>query len=293
MAGTNIDLSSVFTVDQSTTPIHDGNYPASTRPSGGAPNSGAVLSGGTALRGPYDYASGSAPVDSDYRTGTALGGTLDYSSGFARGTYLANTVGSAVWTSIDTPTEDISEVYIQFRARMPNSEHGFKFVKIFGKPNDPTGGANTTIGLDYTGIDSGGLIQLSYGDGTTTGNDTQNVIRLNGTSSNADLGRGFATAQINVPNGRFNSTDWGEGWHDYRIYFKFNSGTTSGNEVADGAWYLEIDGDVYADVGGLFNRNPDNSLHIDHIGLFGWTQGSGPEFTIDYDDVLISTGGFA
>ena len=41
---------------------------------------------------------------------------------------------------------------------------------------DVTNVANTTIGLDYTGIDNGGLLMVSFGGGTDMSGDAQNIM---------------------------------------------------------------------------------------------------------------------
>jgi hypothetical protein len=90
----------------------------------------------------------------------------------------------------------------------------------------------------------------------------------------------------------FPSTAWGTGWHHFRMHIKFNSGTSSSNEVADGEYYLEIDGKVYVDATGFFNRNPQNGP-IGYVGFFGWAQDDPQPFDVWYDNIVISTGGFA
>ncbi len=145
---------------------------------------------------------------------------------------------------------------------MPGVVYGYKFIKIFGRSNDPVGFANTTFNLDYTGIDDGGLLSIIFGDGSTTTNDAQNIVRLDGTTDASDIGRGWNSSSVNTPMGEFNSRDWADDWHHFRIYLRFNSGTTAETESPDGALYLEIDGKIYADVGGLYNRHYYNSLYL-------------------------------
>ena len=291
MPGQKLDLRSFF--EQSATPRRDGDYPNSLRPSGGgvAPNSGAVLSGGTILRGPYDYASGAKPADSDYFAGVNTGGTLTYNELFAKGVYAAGSSDTAVYTTVyRQPVTNHAELYIEFDARMSLNNHGVKFIKPVSKSG--TGYANFTFGLDYTNVDNGSLSFISYGDGTTITNDTQNFIDLRSPTGGALIGRA-PSPKVNCPVGPFASTDWSTAWHHFRIYFKYNEGTTAGNEVANGAFYLEIDGVLYADVGGIFNRHYSNTRAFDGIGLFGVTQNNPLGFTLEYDNVTVSTGGFA
>lgn len=258
-----------------------------------APNSGAELSGGSALRGQYDFASNARPAESTatYFDWTESGGALSYASGYASGSYPAAVSANAVGINFKFPTPTEQEVYVEFKARMPGNKHGFKFLKVFGTTG-VNAAANCTFGLDYNGTDNGGMLVWSHGDGASSGGqDTSHVISLNEAVFSSFLGRNSGAA-ISTPNDEFASTDWGTGWHTFRMYFKHNTGLSSETEVADGSVYIEIDGDVYLDAGGLFTRHFNNGQLIDHIGIFGWSQGGGPAFTAEYDDVVISTGGF-
>jgi len=188
-------------------------------------------------------------------------------------------------------TED---VYIEFWARMPGAKEGCKFLKIFGERTMVGGAqsnANTTIGTNYTGGDYGAIVYVEFGDGTTSRNDSQNAIRLDGQYPQW-VGRSYGTARVLTPQmSTFSSQDWGTTWHHFRIHIKFNSGTTPQNEVPDGEYYLEIDGKVYVDATGVYNRNPVNGP-INTIEFFGWAQKDPEAFQLWYDDIRISTGGF-
>lgn len=149
------------------------------------------------------------------------------------------------------------ELYIKFRAKMPNAKHGLKFCKVFGR--NATGGANTvantTFALDYTGQDNGGLRYVGFGDGSTQSNDTQQLLYLNG-SSPTFVGRSHGNGAVIVSNGQmFDSIDWGTDWHTFRLKIKFNSGTTAENEINDGEILVNIDGVDYVHATGLFNRH--------------------------------------
>ncbi len=185
-------------------------------------------------------------------------------------------------------TEDI---YIEFWAKMPGAKEGCKFVKIFGDRPTSNSYANMTFFTNYNGGDYGSIYQLIFGDGSVLPNDGQHGIKLNG-SNPQGIGRSYGTAKVLTPQmGPFSSADWGTQWHHFRIHVKFNSGTTSQNEVPDGEIYLEIDGKVYVDATGLYNRNPANGP-IHNVELFGWAQHDPQAFQLWYDDVRISTGGF-
>lgn len=183
-------------------------------------------------------------------------------------------------------TEDI---YIEFWAKMPGAKEGCKFVKIFGNRSD--GYANTTIPTNYTGGDYGSIFLIGFGDGTTLVNDSQHGIRLDGQYPQS-IGRSYGTATVLTPqNSAFSSTDWGTAWHHFRIHVRFNSGTTPQKEVPNGEDYLEIDGKVYVDATGLYNRNPANGP-ISVVEFFGWAQQNPQAFQLWYYDIRISTGGF-
>ncbi len=220
---------------------------------------------------------------------TDLAATLRGSAGSLRGRYPTATGGTYAWGSYNISAAKTRDVYIEFWAKMPGAKQGLKFLKIFG--GNSSGYANTTFALDYAGGDKGAMTQVSFGDGKSASNDTANVINFDG--SNPDwVGRSYGTAKVSTPQkSRWASSNWGTGWHRFRIHCKFNSGTTAQNEVADGEYYVEIDNKVYVDAKGLFNRHYSNDP-IDRIELFGWAQSGSQPFEIWYDDVRITTGGF-
>ncbi|MGE0327108.1 MAG: hypothetical protein AB7K71_02305 [Polyangiaceae bacterium] len=216
--------------------------------------------------------------------GAQDGGGIDFSQGYLHASYPFSSGGSYVWFSY-APPEPLADLSVEFDARMPGNTHGLKFLKLFGVNNG--GYANVTYGLDYTGIDNGGLIAVSFGDGSAESNDTAQIIRLNGNDPEY-IGRSFGQATVLTPQGKpFASTDWGTAWHHFVMRFRFNCGDSAENEVADGAIYLEIDGAVYVDAVGLFNRHWSNVRGIESIGLTGWSQGDGQPFDIDYDNLRV------
>jgi hypothetical protein len=185
-------------------------------------------------------------------------------------------------------TEDI---YIEFWAKMPGAKEGCKFLKIFGDRPTANNVANMTFFTNYNGGDYGSIYQIIFGDGSGLPNDGQHGIYLNG-SNPQSIGRSYGKATVLTPQmSAFTSADWGTQWHHFRVHVKFNSGTTSQNEVPDGEIYLEIDGKIYVDATDLFNRNPANGP-IHNVELFGWAQQDPQPFQVWYDDVRISTGGF-
>lgn len=275
---------------QAESPFFTGYYRNGPRPE---------IEGGVLVK-QYNFPNNQAPADSDWFGFTNSGGTLDYSNGTVRGVYPAGATDSVVGVSIRNLADllDEGEVYVEFDARIVGAEaqQGCKFIKIFNNTADPQNNyANVTFGTNYTGLDDGGIISINYGDGTGVTNDTVNGIDLSdGTlvGNTQDPGRAPSPV-IEVPNGIFASEDWGpDVWHHFRIKMKFNTGTTAENEQPDGELYLEIDGEVYCNVTGIFNRHYSNDRGIATVALFGVTQGNVPGMTIDYDNIKISKGGF-
>jgi hypothetical protein len=210
------------------------------------------------------------------------------------GNYPVATGGVYVWASYDISALETRDVYVEFWAKLPGAKQGFKFLKIFG--GEIPGQIytnNTTFGLNYTGGNegNGAMYQVSFGDGRSPDNDTANVIFLDG--SNPELiGRSYGKATVRTPQrDYFGPEDWGTDWHHFRVHAKFNSGTTAANEVNDGEYYVEIDGKVYVDATGLFNRHYSRGP-IGAIAFFDWAQGGTEPFEIWYTDIRISTGGF-
>lgn len=207
------------------------------------------------------------------------------------GRYPSSSGGMHAWAGFDLSSLDAQELFVEFSAKLPIEKHGLKFLKIFGKSADGFGYANVTFGLDYTGIDNGAMLGVSFGDGTNLSNDTQNMILFTGDNLNW-VGRSYPTAIIDTPQFRsFASTDWADAWHNFKFMVKFNSVEEGGEEIPDGAFYVEIDGKVFLEATGILNRHKTN-LNIDRVALLDWSQGAGSEFEVWYKDVFISTESF-
>jgi hypothetical protein len=135
------------------------------------------------------------------------------------------------------------------------------------------------------------MYAVSFGDGSMTANDTQNVILFDGTNPTW-IGRSYGTAMVDTPEGHlWASSNWGTGWHLFELYVRFNSGDSPGTEVADGAYIVKIDGVTYVSATGIFNRHYSDAP-IDNIQLFGWEQNSSQPSEVWYDNVEIAIGGF-
>ncbi len=154
------------------------------------------------------------------------------------------------------------------------------------------GYANCTFGLNYNNTDNGMMSEASFGDGTADQNDTQNVINFDG-SNPSYIGRSFGSATVSTPQDAvWASSNWGTAWHRFKLHVKFNSGTASGNEVADGEFFVSIDGVTYVDASGLFNRHHSNP-QVYRIELYGYRQNASAAFDLDYKDIFVSTEGFS
>jgi len=204
---------------------------------------------------------------------------------------VAGAGGQFILANYSVASLQTEDIYIEFWAEMPGAKEGCKFVKVFGEQSLATGVADANVATNYTGGDYGSIYQVGFGDGSGLLNNLQNAINLDGSDPQL-IGRSYGTATVLTPQmGAFTSADWGTAWHHFRIHIKFNSGTTGQNEVPNGEFYLEIDGKVYVDATGLYNRNPVNGP-ISFIEFFGWAQKDPQAFELLYDDIRISTGGF-
>lgn len=249
-----------------------------------------------------DFEDGAIPNKNGWGFGTQSGGTLTVSSdtnvnylgskGSLKASYPVATGAIYVWGGYDVAALNIRDVYIEFSAKLPAAKQGLKFLKIFGQRETGKGYANTTIALVSDPGNEGGITQVSFGDGTSLENDTQNVINLNG-SYGGWIGRAHKLGSlVETPQlTGWSAKSWGEDWHRFRVRVKFNSGDTEINQKPDGAYYLEIDGKVYVDAQNIYNRHYLNKP-IQKIAFFDWAQNGTKAFDVMLDDIVISQGGF-
>jgi hypothetical protein len=209
-----------------------------------------------------------------------------------RGVYPLASGGVYAWGELNIAKEQTRDIWVRFRARMPSSSpQGLKFLKVFG--GNDGGYANTTFGLDYTGVERGGMYCASFGDGTETQNDTANIILFDGSNPKA-VGRAFGKSGYSAltPQKSFwHAIEWGKTWHLFELHVKFNSGTTAQTEVNDGEIFVRIDGKVYLDAKGVYNRHPSNPP-IERVEILGWAQSGTTPFELWYDNIEIAVGGF-
>lgn len=271
-----------------------------------------------------NFDSSSVPSSNGWSFGAYSGGKVSISTdttqncagsaGSIKAEYPIATGGGYVSGGYGMPDRNIREVYVDFWAKMPKATQGLKFFKIFGQRDNSVPGvenyANTTFGLNSDSGIAGSMTQVSFGDGSYSGNDTSYVIVLDGTypevigrsyrytsailSRISSLGLKLGTgtgAQVSTAKTMWSSKNWGTNWHHFRIHAKFNSGTSAADEIPDGEYFIEIDGKVYVDGKGLFNRHPTNKP-IDYIGFFDWAQNGTSPFEVWYDNIRITTDGF-
>lgn len=178
------------------------------------------------------------------------------------------------WFSKSVAMNNISEVYVRFYFRTDAySSGGSKFLKIFGKPNDPIGYANTTFPINYY---SGRLFEIGYGDGTGTSNDSTATIRYSGLHSDTSV-------TVLASSGEFVIND--SKWHSFEAHMKYNS-----NGQRNGIYRVWIDGALRIHATNIKNRNDANSMFINEIHLANYTNSNfSTPWNLYYDSVVIST----
>lgn len=242
------------------------------------------------LIGHADFSDGNVEPSSIYPgtswgSGAIAGGAISVVDGAYRADYPIPSGGVYTWLNFNVGPLELFDVYIQLRAKFIDP-HSVKFVKVHGIEVGPNY-SNTTYGLGMSGT----MSQVSFGDGSAEANDTANVINLSG-SDPSWVGRSYPDTAVILTPQMSSFTGFSDGdWHDIKIHHKFNSGTTAEDEVADGEYYVEIDGDVYVDATGLFNRHPASAA-VEYIAFGDWAQGNDYAFTVFFDDIKISLGGF-
>lgn len=248
------------------------------------------ISNESVLIGHADFTNGSITPSSIYpgtewNVGGVAGGAVAVAGGKLVATYPVPAFGANFCWATFFPPPNTKEIRATFKVKFTPGRP-VKFFKVHGQ--DTSGYANCTFQVAGDGV----MEQISFGDGSTTGNDVAQVIRLDG-SHKEYAGRSYpSTAVIETPQNQ--SFDFNDGLeHEVEAYVRFNDGTSSGNEVPNGAFYLKIDGLVYVRATGLFNRHYSNQP-IGRIEWFGYVNTDLSEstgFTLSLDDVDIFLGG--
>lgn len=260
----------------------------------------ALAGGGLLLASGIWGASGSADVVPDftltgYRWDVYGGGSSSVVSDALRLSWDTDPVDSGYYGPtlglfMDDPGITLQDVYVEFEARFPSNVNGCKFVKFFGRRTETEGYSNATYNLLWS---TGEFSDVLFTDGTDLEGDAARKLFFSGGNNSTNIGRAFGQAVVTTPqNSSFDETDWGNTWHTFKFRYKQNSGTTSGNEVADGVFYVEIDGNIYLSATNMFNRNPNNIQGLEKIEFGGWSQDGGGAFQLEFRNIKISSGGF-
>lgn len=168
------------------------------------------------------------------------------------------------------------EIFVRLYFKVgPNPTRGSKFLKFFGAPASDGKSANTTFALKY---ESTKLEEISYGDGTSTSNDTQTTIKYDGNITNWSAD---PLVVLKKQNGVFNPQD-GQ-WHCFEVRMKYNS-----NNQRDGAYQVWIDGTLWIDASNVKNRHNSNPF-FSHFNLGDYSAQPTTDWSIYYDDVVVST----
>lgn len=273
-------------LQNSSSPIYDSLYPNGNRGTGGG---SLIARADWSLHDTTPTSIQSGATWTIYGSASASFTKVD---NYLQGLYADNTSGGfsgGASIEFDNSWANLQDVFIEFDARMPGTKSGMKFCKIH---NDENGTANTTYGCEGgVGPGAGDITGVSFGDGTTTGNDVANLLLLGGDYPQW-IGRSYgAGAVITYKTPTPSNFSWDNNWHNFKIRHKYNSGTTSGNEVNDGIIYLMIDDQLYVSAVNIFNRHYTNGKRPVRITFGDWAQGNAAA-EINFRNIKISSGGF-
>ena len=269
----------------STLPTYDSAYPAGDRPSGGGGGSGTLIARADwSVHGLTPDSLPSYP-DASWFEFNGVSSVVDNKLVMTFPDTSDDGYVNAGLTLFVTPM-NLQEVYIEFIVQLPdaNPQGSIKFCKITGINGAPAGYSNTTYQLES----NKSFDHISFGDGTTDGNDVAQVIYYNG-SNPTFTGRNYGLATIDLP--QLSAFIFDTNPHTVRIFHRYNSGTTLGTETNDGAYFVQVDDDVYLDTSDVFNRHYTNSLYIDQI-IFGGVIQNSPPLKLVFSSIKASTGGF-
>ena len=177
------------------------------------------------------------------------------------------------WFGKDVSAENLSEIYVKFDFKVDNPSGGSKFLKLFGKKDSEGGYANTTFAINYN---SGMLYEVSYGSGVGTVNDTQAIIRYNGTISDKDV-------SVIHKTGEFDPAD--NKWHSFEAHMKYND-----NGKRNGIYRVWIDGELRLHATNIKNRHDNNSMFFNRVDLANYSNSNQEhDWNLWYDNVVIAT----
>jgi hypothetical protein len=167
------------------------------------------------------------------------------------------------------------ELYFKFNFKVVGyPSGGAKFLKVRALKDDKNY-ANTTWMINY---DTGRLKEISFGNGRSRENDTQQTIRYNGTLSRSTTGVTVlqATDERDIPP---------DTWHTFEAHMRYNS-----NGQADGEYQVWINGEPVVHAANLVNRHNDNPMHFNWLYLGNYSHGNWQTpWELYYDNLVIST----
>lgn len=235
------------------------------------------------------------PEPTDY---TAVdGGVITLNAGYLRMDYPSHIGVGNVYNELRIPCGGATDVYIQFDARFPQAaRNNPKLCKYHGIESPTENYTNITI--QPTNAGTFRMYRVLFGDGTMFNKDpvsgtpeaNDNSTAFNFLNDEPWLfGRNEGVATVV----QHSLTDfiWTDtNWHTFKIHVKLNSGTTALNEVNDGEFYVEIDGQVYLHVTDCYNKHYSNN-GFEKISLGDWSENFGA-YALDFRNVKGSLGGW-
>ncbi len=179
---------------------------------------------------------------------------------------------SPYWFGVNVSSFNRNALYVRFYFKVDDPSGGCKFLKLFGKRDQPEGYANTTLAINYY---NSLLYEISYGDGSGTTNDTQTIIRYAGKHSDSNV-------NVLVAEGPFDPRD-GK-WHFYEFYMKY-----SDDGKRNGEYKVWIDGQLRVHAVNVKNRHDDNSNEFDSVQLANYCHSNWSHtWHLWYDNVVIA-----
>jgi len=176
------------------------------------------------------------------------------------------------WFGRNVSDENLQEIYVRFYFKVDDPSGGCKFLKLFGKENSPQGYANSTFAINYF---SGQLSEVSYGDGSGVSNDTQHVIRYNGSHTDSNVSIVNSSDTFDPRDGK---------WHCFEANMKYND-----NGKRNGHYRVWIDGKLRLYANNVKNRNDLNSLFFGSVQLANYCHSNWEKtWHLWYDNVIIA-----
>lgn len=178
---------------------------------------------------------------------------------------------SPYWFGVNVANENMSEIYVRFYFRVDDPSGGCKFLKLFGIRNGDSY-ANSTFGLNYY---SNTLNDVQYGGGDGLSNDSQRIIRFNGTRSDENVTIHKSTGEFDPRDGK---------WHCFEAHMKYND-----NGQRNGIYRVWIDGEMRLHAANVKNRNDLNSRFFESVQLANYCHSNWSHlWHLWFDDVVIA-----